>query len=110
MGEEGFERFWSAYPRKVAKQASKKAWDRLCPSPELIDAILSAVSAHSASEAWKKDGGAYIPHAATWINGRRWEDQLSHACASMTRAERVRAKHCPNGSTAGPSVTPPSSV
>ena len=25
---------------------------------------------------WIKDGGNFIPHAATWLNQQRWEDEL----------------------------------
>jgi len=34
------------------------------------------LSRWSKSEQWTKDNGQYIPHAATWLNGRRWEDEL----------------------------------
>ena len=33
------------------------------------------MEAQSHSEQWLKDEGRYIPHPATWINGRRWEDE-----------------------------------
>ena len=25
------------------------------------------------------EGGRYIPHPATWLNGRRWEDEINPA-------------------------------
>lgn len=28
------------------------------------------------SEQWKKDGGQFIPHPTTWLNGDRWEDEV----------------------------------
>jgi len=31
------------------------------------------------SEQWQRDGGQFIPHPATWLNGRRWEDQPPEA-------------------------------
>jgi hypothetical protein len=27
------------------------------------------------SQQWTKDGGQFIPMPATWLNGRRWEDE-----------------------------------
>ena len=30
-----------------------------------------------ASDEWKRDGGRFIPHPATWLNGKRWEDEVS---------------------------------
>lgn len=71
----GFDRFWSAYPRKVAKGQAAKAFARLRADEALIGRMLAAVRQQSASEAWRKDGGQFIPHPATWLNGRRWEDE-----------------------------------
>lgn len=70
----GFDDFWMAYPKKKAKEAAKKAWDKLRPDEELQGVILQAVQDQSASPDWKKAGGQYIPYPATWLNNRRWED------------------------------------
>lgn len=69
---EGFAQFWAAYPRKQAKQAAKKAWQKLQPCPELVTEMLAALERQKVSEQWQ---GGIIPHAATWLNGRRWEDE-----------------------------------
>lgn len=71
-----FADFWSAYPNKKGKQAAIKAWNKLRPDDKLIDAILSAIRIQSLSDQWIKDDGQYIPMPATWLNGRRWEDQV----------------------------------
>lgn len=39
----GFDAFWSAYPRRVAKQAALKAWRKLNPDGELQAVILRAL-------------------------------------------------------------------
>lgn len=70
-----FERFWKAYPRKKAKSDAKKAWDKLKPSMELCRTMSAALDKAKRSEEWTKDGGRYIPYPATWLNGRRWEDE-----------------------------------
>lgn len=69
--------FWSAYPRKVGKGTAFKAWQRAKKNglPEL-NILLAAVKKQKKSRAWTKDGGEYIPHPATWINGSRWEDSV----------------------------------
>ena len=72
----GFEAFWQAYPRKTAKPAAAKAFARLKPDERLLQAMLAAVREQTASEQWAKDGGQFIPHPATWLNGRRWEDRI----------------------------------
>jgi hypothetical protein len=72
----GFQAFWSAYPRKAAKANALKAFEKLNPDGDLMKMMLGALSRWSKSEQWIKDGGQFIPHAATWLNGRRWEDEL----------------------------------
>ena len=37
--------------------------------------MIGAVEVQLKSRDWTKDGGAYIPLPATWIRGRRWEDE-----------------------------------
>lgn len=73
--DQRFVEFWRAYPRKENKPAAARAFLKIDPSPELLAEIVAAVARNAASESWTKSGGQFIPHAATWLNGRRWEDQ-----------------------------------
>lgn len=73
---DGFALFWQEYPRKAAKAAALKAWQKLNPSPELVERILAHVRDHKRSQDWIKDGGQFVPHPATFLNGRRWEDDI----------------------------------
>ena len=75
----GFTTFWAAFPRKVAQAAASKAWYKLKPDPALRAQILAALELQRRSEQWTRDGGRFIPYASTWINGRRWEDELEPA-------------------------------
>lgn len=70
----GFDEFWSSYPRKVARPQAQKAWKKIKPDDEVQSAIHEGLSSAKQSEQWRKDGGAFIPHPATWLNNRRWED------------------------------------
>lgn len=70
-----FAEFWSVYPKKKAKQDAIKAWDKIKPDEALGKAIIKAVEAQKLTKDWKKDGGAFIPYPATYLNGRRWEDE-----------------------------------
>lgn len=69
---EDFEKFWSAYPRKEGKQKAKAAFEK---TNVTIEVILDAVEKQKRSAQWQKDNGQYIPHPATWLNGKRWEDE-----------------------------------
>lgn len=71
-----FERFWSAYPRKVNKKKAFDAWKKCNGSRPPIDDLISAIAKQSDTPTWKKDSGQFIPHPTTWINGERWSDQV----------------------------------
>lgn len=87
----GFAEFWSAYPLKKAKATAEKAWQKLKPSADLQAAILSAIAAHKLSADWQRDGGQYIPHPTTWLNQRRWEDEVIHARSQRPDQNRPRS-------------------
>jgi len=78
-----FEQFWGAYPRKVAKKKAFKAWNGAKDKPD-VQAIIKAVETHKASEQWRKDGGQFIPHPATWLNAGQWEDVVTIAKQSKS--------------------------
>lgn len=70
-----FERFWSAYPRHTDKQAAAKAFAKLDPDEAQLTTMLQAIERQKQSAQWR-DGERFIPHPSTWLNGRRWEDDL----------------------------------
>lgn len=72
---ESFNDFWKAYPKKVSKANALKAWNKLKPNGDLVREILSALERQKTSVQWQKDNGQFIPYPATWLNGRRWEDE-----------------------------------
>mgnify|MGYP001197080906 CR=1 FL=1 len=74
---ENFSAFWSAYPRRVAKLDAWKAWLRQnCDSR--LEEILTSVEDHCQWPQWTDGDGLYIPYPATFLNGRRWEDDLRY--------------------------------
>ena len=72
---ERFNQFWYEYPKKKAKLAAMKAWAKLKPDDELFDAIMLGLRRARASIEWKREGGRFIPHPATFLNQGRWEDE-----------------------------------
>lgn len=68
-----FELFWEAYPKKKAKQDAEKAFAKVAVP---VQVLLAAIEAQKRSEDWTKENGQFIPHPATWLNGKRWEDQM----------------------------------
>ena len=71
-----FDRFWESYPRKEAKQTAKKAFEKLNPDEALLQTMLEAIERFKGSAQWREENGRFIPHPATWINQRRWEDEV----------------------------------
>ena len=71
--ESAFDHFWSAYPKKVGKEAARKAFAKV-KAP--IDTLLAAIEKQKRSAQWNKDNGQYIPNPATWLNQGRWEDEV----------------------------------
>jgi len=68
-----FEMFWKSYPKKTAKESAKKAWIKIKPNDELIVKITKAVKDQKLSDREQQ----FIPHAATWLNNKRWEDEIA---------------------------------
>ena len=73
-GRDGFDRFWSAYPRKVGKKDAVKVWNQIKPDDSLIDQIVQGVERWKRSEQWTKDEGRFIPYPATFLRGERWNE------------------------------------
>lgn len=65
--------FWDAYTRKVSKVAAKKAFEKLKVDDILLNQMLKALEVQKQSKQWQTK--EYIPHPATWLNQRRWEDE-----------------------------------
>ena len=71
-----FNTFWKEYPRKVSKQQAQKVFWRIDPDDELLDKMLNAIRIFKKTEGWQKEGGKFIPHAATWLSQERWDDEI----------------------------------
>ena len=71
-----FEKFWQAYPKKVGKGYAQECFKKIKPSRKLLDTMLEAIAKQKKSDMWKRDKGQYIPNPSTWLNQKRWEDDL----------------------------------
>jgi hypothetical protein len=70
-----FSEFWKAYPRKVAKANAEKAFKKKCSSEADYTAIMRGLQNYV--KACKGRDPQYIAHPATWINGERWNDEVT---------------------------------
>ena len=71
--EELFERFWSAYPRKVGKPDARKKFQALKPDEDLVEKMIESINIWKPTDQWQDE--RFIPHPATWLHQRRWEDE-----------------------------------
>lgn len=85
LADSAFVVFWDKYPKKVGRKAAFKAWHKVEWTPDLVSKAMTALEAWKQSEQWTKDAGRYIPHAATWVNGERWEDEVKTVASKSTK-------------------------
>jgi hypothetical protein len=69
-----FENFWQQYPKKVGKLTAKRSWEKL--SLDNQQKALEAIVEHRKYWAAKGTDWEFIPHASTWLNQERFEDEL----------------------------------
>ena len=67
-----FDMFWIAYPKKVGKEAARKAWAKANPD---LATVLNALEWQKVSPQWFKNNGQYIPNPSTWLNQHRFLDE-----------------------------------
>lgn len=79
--QKSFDTFYAAYPRKVGKADAVKAFAKLKPSLELLAVMLSALARQSSSDKWRFEP-EFVPFPATWLRGKRWEDETGSSPAS----------------------------
>lgn len=63
-----FSDFWNRYPRKTNKVKAEVTWKRLSKK----DAALAYADIENRYDGIEKQ---FIPHATTYLNGKRWEDE-----------------------------------
>lgn len=70
-----FEEFYLVYPLKKGKGAAFRSFNRVSKRerPLLKDAIMRQVSAKHFRGS---NGSDFVPHPATWLNQKRWEDEV----------------------------------
>lgn len=70
---DGFSEFWKTYPRKVARANAEKAYLSALKGGSTHGEIMAGLARYV--PIWAHTEVAYIPHAATWLNGKRWNDE-----------------------------------
>lgn len=79
--ERRFDRFWKEYPKKVGKGAAEKSFAKYKPDDQLTETMIRAIEAQKMSRQWKE---GYIPNPATWLNQKRWLDEMDEEALPFT--------------------------
>lgn len=87
-----FPKFWKLYPNKKGRSAAEKAWKKLKVTDDLFTLITNGLAKQVVCADWTKDAGQFIPHPSTWLNGKRWEDEV---------VTRSNVHHLPNSRHTG---------
>lgn len=66
-----FDDFWIIYPRKTNKAKAAEKWKRMKVEEDLFLKIRNHLSV-----AYLNTEPQYIPHATTYLNGKRWNDEI----------------------------------
>jgi len=79
-----FDQFWIQYPRKVGKEAARKAFAKAMKKTTM-DKVLSGVEDLRIRVAGKDP--QFTPHPATWLNEGRWDDEATQPMLSVVPAQ-----------------------
>lgn len=82
--------FWELYPIRVNKGAAFKAFQKIRAAEYPV--VRAGLERKKQSQAWLKDNGKFIPHAATWLNARGWEDEDAPAATPVKPTYRAKTQ------------------
>lgn len=76
-----FDDFWSTYPKRTAKGAARRAWEKAVKRAE--PAVIIAGAARYRDDPQRNP--IYTAYPATWLNAERWEDEFEVLAAAPDR-------------------------
>ncbi len=93
MSESDFNLFYRAYPKHEGRAPALKVWKKIIRDEGLFEKIMAAVENQKRSK-WQGTEKKYIPLPATWLNQRRWEDEITEDAKPMTGKEALSCLSC----------------
>jgi len=91
IGDALFDRFWSAYPRKVGKPNARKAFFKHVKTVDQLNLILDNIQRRIDCGEWCETDKQFIPHPATWLNREGWTDEMTPR--AMSKNEQLAKKN-----------------
>lgn len=91
---EQFDRFRAAYPKRDGsdpREPARKKFEAAVRSGTDPEIIIRCAELFAQAEARRGNAGSrFIPHSATWLNKRQWEDHLSDGASSSAPSDHDR--------------------
>ncbi len=84
-----FDIFWNEYPRKESKAKAQQWFIKNKPSAQLFSKMMSSLERFKKTKQWQDK--QYIPHPTTWLNQKRWEDEIEVLSPNNDLERRVNA-------------------
>lgn len=84
-----FEAFWKVYPRATNKAKAKVSFNRLSQKDK-HNCLIGAQYHADNNPQWRDP--TKVPHATTFINGKRWEDEIVEEVTPVDRAQVDQSK------------------
>ncbi len=73
LAESTFPVFWSLYPRRTGKADALRAWTKIVVGGGDPHQVIERTRQYAAERL--HEDAKFTPHASTWLNGRRFEDE-----------------------------------
>jgi hypothetical protein len=70
---ESFEEFWRVYPKRIAKETARKAFNAAIKRGATADVLIAGARRYAGERAGQES--RYTKHPATWLNGGCWHDE-----------------------------------
>jgi hypothetical protein len=68
--------FWDNYPRKTNKKLAQSAFKTAVKDEDTLNSIITNIQERIEGGDWELNNKGFIPHPSTYLNGRRWEDEV----------------------------------
>ena len=81
--DDGFAEIWQIYNHKVGKLQAQRKWRRM-PKRDRNAAMAAVRKYVDITDPNGKDGKWRRAHLSTWLNNRRWEDEIATTTSTPT--------------------------
>ena len=105
-GLEHFDIFWQVWFPKKNLGDAERAWLKIKPTltqaHEIAAAAAAQIKAYGAE--WARDNYHWQPHPGTWLNGKRWLDQIESGVKAPREPEPRKREAEPMGQLVTPEM------